>query len=447
MNNRLRIFVDCTNTLTHYRTTGIQRVVRNIFRESVALKDDLGIEVLPISMSAGFYRVLPVEALLANFSDAEKHAGSSSSGFIDNVRKFLKNVLRLSLSLMFIRYVKKIVSYFFPSFPLLLRKLIVGMTSRGYLNDLPVFEPCAGDVVLMLDAAWGDDFLPSLKGFRERGSKIVFVIYDLIPIAYKEYCDPGFSRAFLKYINDAYSCADGLVAISKSVRDELRLFFLNDKGRVVDPPWIDYFHLGSDFFDKGSDDVGGLPEDIKEFIENSGSVYLVVGTIEPRKNHTYILTAFEKLWEKNLGVSLCIVGKPGWMMEDFLLKLKRHPQINRRLAVFHDVNDAMLQDIYRSVKALIFASKAEGFGLPIIEAMEASLPVIVSDIAVHHEVAGKNAHYVNPNVPEDLVKKIESIESGKESLVLDAAKFEWMSWKDSANMLLELLKERYAKNN
>ena len=57
----------------------------------------------------------------------------------------------------------------------------------------------------------------------------------------------------------------------------------------------------------------------------------MVGTIEPRKNHARALQAVERLWDRDIDVSLCIAGKQGWMVESLMETLQRHPELGRRL--------------------------------------------------------------------------------------------------------------------
>ena len=108
----------------------------------------------------------------------------------------------------------------------------------------------------------------------------------------------------------------------------------------------------------------------------------MVGTIEPRKGHAVALTAFEKLWDEGSADELWIAGRRGWHVENLVERIKRHPQYNRKLRWVDSPNDDQLGSLYRQAAAVILASYAEGFGLPIVEAMRFGKPVIVSDLPV-----------------------------------------------------------------
>lgn len=81
----------------------------------------------------------------------------------------------------------------------------------------------------------------------------------------------------------------------------------------------------------------------------------MVGTIEPRKGYTQALSAFEKLWQEGLQVNLVIVGKQGWMVEQFIERLRIHPELNRRLFWLKGASDEVLLRLYGSCTAFLAA--------------------------------------------------------------------------------------------
>ena len=115
---------------------------------------------------------------------------------------------------------------------------------------------------------------------------------------------------------------------------------------------------------------------------------LMVGTLEPRKGHAQALAAVESLWKD--GIHL----QSGHHRQGRLARqLRRHPERNRRLFWLEKASDALLMQLYAQSTALLAASYAEGFGLPLIEAAHYGLPIIARDIPVFHEVAGDFAFY------------------------------------------------------
>ncbi len=115
---------------------------------------------------------------------------------------------------------------------------------------------------------------------------------------------------------------------------------------------------------------------------------LFVGTIEPRKNLGRLLTAFERPARRTLTDALVIVGKRGWLYDDFFAQLENSPA--KDAVIFPGfVPDADLPAVYAGAQALAFPSEFEGFGLPVLEAMACGTPVVCSNTSSLPEVAGR----------------------------------------------------------
>jgi alpha-1,2-rhamnosyltransferase len=234
--------------------------------------------------------------------------------------------------------------------------------------------------------------------------------------------------------NDSQS--DGLLAISGAVADEVRAYM---QGRIADPTprHVDSFYLGAGFdvAAPGAVDVARVRE---VFQRCSGDVYLVVGTIEPRKDIGRILAAFEKLWAEGSVAALMLFGRPGWRSYDLIDKMHWHPELGRRLFWFEDGSDAELDFAYRHAAALIFASRCEGFGLPLVEAMQYGLPVLASDIPVFREIGGNYPDFFQPGDEHaiyDAVLRFADSRISRPNTVRTPKP--WPSWTDSARMLLD----------
>ena len=170
-----------------------------------------------------------------------------------------------------------------------------------------------------------------------------------------------------------------------------------------------------------------------------GKIFLMVGTIEPRKGHALVLDTFEQLWAQGSNDKLCIVGKPGWNMDTFMLRLRTHPEAGNRLLLLDHASDAVLQEAYRRSDALIQASAGEGFGLPLIEAGQHGKPVLCSDIPVFHEVGGDHALYF-PRTVEGLSRCISFFDDhcGTDRIP-DSRKITKRSWDDFAGDCYRLM--------
>jgi glycosyltransferase involved in cell wall biosynthesis len=122
---------------------------------------------------------------------------------------------------------------------------------------------------------------------------------------------------------------------------------------------------------------------------------LFVGTIEPRKNLGRVLAAFERLHAEGLTDALVIVGKRGWLYNDFFARLEASP--TKQAVIFPGfVPDADLPAVYTGAQALAFPSEFEGFGLPVLEAMACGAPVVCSNTSSLPEVTGDAALLIDP---------------------------------------------------
>lgn len=135
---------------------------------------------------------------------------------------------------------------------------------------------------------------------------------------------------------------------------------------------------------------------------------LFVGTIEPRKNLTRLLAAFEAVLAERLTDGLVIVGRRGWLYGDFFAALERSPARDA-VRLLGYVSDADLPAIYTGAQALVLPSLYEGFGLPVLEAMACGVPVAVSGASSIPEIGGDAAVYFDPADTEAMTAAIRRV--------------------------------------
>jgi glycosyltransferase involved in cell wall biosynthesis len=171
--------------------------------------------------------------------------------------------------------------------------------------------------------------------------------------------------------------------------------------------------------------------------------FLMVGTLEPRKGHSQVLESFDHLWKAGINVSLVIVGKQGWMVEDLVDRLLHHPEINKRLFWLPSISDVYLEQVYASSACIIAASYCEGFGLPLIEAAQCSLPIIARDIPVFREVAGDHAWYFDSLSPQELSLSLkEWLDLYQQDAHPKSVSMPWLTWNESAKMLWQVVESQ-----
>ena len=309
------------------------------------------------------------------------------------------------------------------------------------LQDAPI-EAGAGDVFLGLSLAW--DSIPReerwFMDLRNRGASLFFVIYDLLPVLRPEVFPRLVEPNFARWLDSVTSVSDGVVCISRAVADELLDWLQRRTPERCGQLQIGYFHLGADL--AASVPTSGFRPDAAPALAQMRRrpSFLMVGTIEPRKGHAQVLSAFERLWDAGLDASLVIVGKEGWDVERLAASLRTHPERGKRLHLLHGVSDEVLLRLYESASALLAASEGEGFGLPLIEAAQHGMPIIARNIPVFHEVAGEHAFYFTGKAPEQLADAISTWlalrERGEEP---SSKNMRWLTWAQSTAQLVDVI--------
>lgn len=258
-------------------------------------------------------------------------------------------------------------------------------------DDLQV-DVWAGDIFLGLDLHPVSAQETLFKAWRRRGVKVCFVVYDLLPVLLPEAFPAGAEEGHQRWL-ESVSRYDGVVAISKSVADEFVDWLRHRGPSRPEPLRVGWFHLGSDI--RTSAPSRGLPAEAEMQLAAIASrpSFLMVGTLEPRKGHALVLSAFEALWAAGVQANFVIVGRSGWLVEELVARIRSHPQNGKFLFWLGAVSDEYLERVYAASSALIAASLGEGFGLPLVEAAQHGLPMIVRDIPVFREVAGDHAEY------------------------------------------------------
>ena len=143
---------------------------------------------------------------------------------------------------------------------------------------------------------------------------------------------------------------------------------------------------------------------------------LAVGTIEPRKNLSTLLRAFESLVraEPRRDLQLVVAGKPGWLNREFFSEVNAS-EARGRVRFTGYLPDEDLRALYSSCRAFVFPSLYEGFGLPVLEAMACGAPVVCSHIRALEETAGDAALFFEPRDAEALARALASLLDDEEA--------------------------------
>lgn len=220
---------------------------------------------------------------------------------------------------------------------------------------------------------------------HEAGAKVALLIHDLIPIRFPEYAREGEDERHRRRMTTAIGAADALIANSQDTARELALFAA-EIGQPLPPTVAAPLGLEAGFAADEPPLVGSRP------------YFVTLGTIEPRKNHLMLLHVWRRLAER-LGSAaplLVVVGRRGWENEMVLDLIDRAPALRGTVVEVNDLPDAALASLVKGARALLFPSFAEGFGLPLAEALALGAPAIASDLPAFREVGGDRFETIDP---------------------------------------------------
>lgn len=242
-------------------------------------------------------------------------------------------------------------------------------------------------------------------------TKCVITVHDMIHelVTHKK----RFIKAQKKWIGRA----DGIVCVSEQTKKDMLNIYPEFKNKN-----IEVIYHGNGFFQSIDDN-----KDVNNHIGTSQYI-LYVGTRSGYKNFEIVIKALS-LWincedSKNIGdVKLLCVGGGAFSLEE--LKMQEEYGIRQKV-VYKECRDQELVKLYSNAKFLVFPSKYEGFGLPIVEAFSSRCPIILADQGCFREIAGDAALYFEADNAEMLLakmkelfdenKRIELIEKGQEQL-------------------------------
>jgi len=254
--------------------------------------------------------------------------------------------------------------------------------------------------------------------------KRITMIHDLTPLLFPQYHrfhSQILQRIFLKRI---LRKADIILSNSENTSKDLTQFF------PFAIPKIKTILLGRD--------TDFRPTSSKLYLTKSkiaAPYFLCTGTIEPRKNLTVLLEAYQLFRDQTKEkVLLIFVGEKGWKTENFFSKLKIHPY-RKDIILTGFVEKTDLVEIYSHALALVYPSFYEGFGLPVLEALSCGTRIICSSSSSLPEVGGHVSLYFQPEDIKGLLAHMQTVHGDfkqgiqyKEVLINQAHRFSWMEY-------------------
>ncbi len=218
---------------------------------------------------------------------------------------------------------------------------------------------------------------------RRENARLICLVHDLIPIEFPEYARPGGADLHARRMWTMASLADGIIANSHATLRALQPW-LERAGR---DPVTAVAHLGTDI------DLPDVP------YRSARPYFVCVGTIEPRKNHLLLLHLWRAMVEQrgaDAVPKLVLIGRRGWENEQVIDLLERSPALRTCVEEHAGLPDRQVRAMIAGAQALLLPSFAEGYGMPVTEALALGVPVVCSDLPALREAGGDVPLFLDP---------------------------------------------------
>ncbi len=428
-----RLWIDITELFGQFALaqypTGISRVVINLCDALAADRGALFGDVIPVFWHPVWRRPLAVDGAslgtLATFFPALKESYSSSGWtspvLRSGIKKGLITAIPKPLRFRFFPYLNGITHF-------------LGWATQAGIRVSPI-KLAPDDCLFVPGSFWLDGYAPRLGEIaRANGAAVVGFIHDVLLASHPEWMAPHHSRQFRRGVEDFLPYCTALACNSGYTREELRKHFsLAQKlpttvCRLADSPQVP--------------PSAHLPATVQKLL---GQRYaMLVSTMTPRKNHRLAIAAWRKLWA-SLGEAtpwLVLVG--GGAPDPTVARMLAQPaSFGGRVIRMTGVDDATLEALYANAWITLYPSLGEGYGLPVAEALARGKACIATRCGGLAEVAPDLVDAVDPDDPDELVKRIAEYLANPYLLVarekLIRNRYRLTRWENTARMVRESL--------
>jgi len=290
-----------------------------------------------------------------------------------------------------------------------------------------------------VDVFWSPHFNFTRLSGSESGLKKIITVHDLSFLRYPQF----FSRRKnfwhkLLGVKKTLREADKIVAVSENTKHDI----MELAGLSADE--ISVIYAGNNIAKKerSADEIRACLDKFKI----KGSFILYVGNIEPRKNISGLIKAYNQLRDRGHDISLVLAGAPGWKNSQIYRDWHRSPYKDG-IKFLGYISGEEKEILYSRAAVFAYPSFYEGFGFPPLEAMVYGLPVVCSNVSSLPEIVADAGLTVNPDKPAEISEAIAQILSDdKLRARLIAAGYrraQFFSWDKAAREYLTLFQELY----
>lgn len=365
---------------------------------------------------------------------------------IDGTRVYILNLLRhfgrLDTFSRFLIYHKKdfnpeLAPPKFPNYEFISKNFPFYWTQTGFAWEIFKDRP---------DVLWMP--MQALPVLRRKSLKTVITVHDLAFKYFPQFFPKRDLRRLNFYCGYAIKNADKIIAVSNSTKKDILKFFpkiREEKIKViyhgVSPKPITQ-NLKPVAYNQEPKFSRSARSGVARQIPNSKFI-LYVGAIQPRKNLTTLIEAFEYLKKDFADLKLVLAGEKAWLWEEVFKKAE--DSAYKKDIIFTGTIDFETRNLlFEKASVFVFPSLYEGFGIPILEAMSAGVPVVAANNSSIPEAGGEAVSYFNALDKTDLVEKIKSLLSDEKlrADLIQKGKLhsEKFSWERCARETLDFLK-------
>lgn len=308
----------------------------------------------------------------------------------------------------------------------------------------PKIDPRPGDILLEVGNGWLNSDIEHIRRLKlQRGIRFVLLIHDMIPITFAQFYKAQDVAIFRDYMDAALPLADLIITTTRHTERDVIAYTASQSLRLqrtkVTP-------LGAD----GPQPHGDF-DGLAEYGLRRDGYALLVSTIEPRKGHAMILEIWRRLLKDGLPqkhkFKLVLVGREGWLVDELIKELRQTARETDSLVMLSDVSDERLACLYRGAAFCLYPSKYEGYGLPIVEALQYCKPIVASNAGPMKELVSSLSPSLDPDHAESWESQLRSWIEEPEQLADIAAKirrdYKPVSWAMSAETLAHLIEAEF----
>jgi glycosyltransferase involved in cell wall biosynthesis len=264
------------------------------------------------------------------------------------------------------------------------RKRFISFAASALLRGVSKIN---GRGALYLNVSHTDfDLKSHIDWTRSCNLRAVYLIHDLIPITHAQHCRPQAVHRHRGRVINALDTATGIIVNSHATRQDL-LVFAGEMAML--PPSVLVAPLAG----------APLSSPLNVKRPHATDYFLCVGTIEPRKNHILLLRIWLAFIQAGLSnfPKLVIIGQWGARSASIRQFLEDYPALQKHVIILDHCSDADLARWMAHANALLLPTVAEGFGLPLVEALSMATPVIASDLPCFQENGQGIPLLIKPN--------------------------------------------------